>query len=381
LNYEFFVKKWFPTFPLSGFLSAKNGASQAGHLPPVGCSLIIHLKTGISGFPDFLFSGSFGNSADPSPTNPFRAFFALSRVSGFQGFLFQGFLISGFLGLRQPRFHCFGRDGRCELRVPPATLDPERPCASCPKTRFRGSLYTLYHETGISGSGWGLGMTVITVAQVKGGSGKTTAAMCTVAELVARGRSVAALDLDPNRPLGEFFQRVPDLQHVEVVVPTGERRVSALVRELATRNDDVVIDLMGAATNDTQVAMALADLVIIPSQMSGTDLKCGVETWRQAVEAAEISNRTIARGVLLARTSAGALRPRVESFLREQYKRVGAHVMATAFGDRAAWKEMTYSAHIPHLHDRDSNAAKNFISVFEEMMELIRSAPAAVAAA
>jgi chromosome partitioning protein len=205
--------------------------------------------------------------------------------------------------------------------------------------------------------------------------------MCKVAELVGRGATVAALDLDPNRPLGEFFLRVPELREVEVVVPGGDRRVSVVVRELASRNDNVVIDLMGAATNDTQVAMALADLVIVPTQMSGTDLKCGVETWRQAVEAADISNRNIAIGVLMTRTSAGATRPRVESFLREQYKRVGAHVLAAAFGDRAAWKEMTYSAHIPHLHDRTSNAAANFIAVFEEMMTLMRSSSTAVAAA
>ena len=223
-------------------------------------------------------------------------------------------------------------------------------------------------------------MAIVTFAQVKGGSGKTTAAMCTVAELVARGSSVAALDLDPNRPLGEFFQRVPELRNIEVAVPTSERRVSVLVRELASENDHVVIDLMGAATNDTQVAMALADLIVVPSQMSGTDLKCGVEIWRQAIEAAEISGRQIAMGVLLARTSSGATRPRVESFLREQYRRVGAHVLATAFGDRAAWKEMTYSAHVPHLHDRESNAAKNFIAVFDEMMALIPSRSEAAAA-
>lgn len=224
-------------------------------------------------------------------------------------------------------------------------------------------------------------MAIITFAQVKGGSGKTTTAMCTVAELVARGETVAALDLDPNRPLGEFFQRVPELRQIEVAVPSSERRVSVLVRELAQRNDNVVIDLMGAATNDTQVAMALADLIVVPSQMSGTDLKCGVETWRQADEAAEISKRSIARGVLIVRTSAGAVRPRVEAFLREQYTRVGAHVLATPFGDRAVWKEMTYSAHIPHLHDRESNASANFIAVFDEMMALMRSsAPAASAA-
>ena len=224
-------------------------------------------------------------------------------------------------------------------------------------------------------------MAIITFAQVKGGSGKTTAAMCTVAELAARGSAVAALDLDPNRPLGEFFQRVQELQGVEVAVPTSERRVSSLVRELATRHEHVIIDLMGAATNDTQVAMALADLVVVPTQMSGTDLKCGVETWRQAAEAAEISNRSIARGVLLTRTSAGALRPRVEAFLREQYENVGAHVFTNAFGDRAAWKEMTYSAHIPHLHDRGSNAARNFIAIFEEMMTLIGTQSVAATAA
>jgi chromosome partitioning protein len=222
-------------------------------------------------------------------------------------------------------------------------------------------------------------MAIIIFAQVKGGSDKTTLAMCTVAELVARGASVAALDLDPNRPLGGFFRRVPELARVEVALPDAERRVSALVRELAARHDHVVIDLMGAATNDTQVALAVSDLVLVPSQMSETDLRCGVETWRQAAEAEEISGRRIARGVLLTRTTAGAVRPRVEGFIRAQYERVGARVLAAAFGDRAAWKEMTYSFSVPHLHDRDSNAAANFIVVFDEMFALLSPTDAAAA--
>lgn len=214
-------------------------------------------------------------------------------------------------------------------------------------------------------------MAIITFAQVKGGSGKTTLAQCTVAELVARGASVAALDLDPNRPLAGFFSKVPDLAGVTVARPDEERRVSALVRTLAQQHDHVVIDLMGAATNDTQVALALSDLVIIPSQMSDTDLRCGVETWRQAREAEDISGRKIAMAVVLTRTAAGAVRPRVEGFIRAQYGRLGAKVLTASFGDRAAWKEMTYSFSIPHLHDRSSNAAGNFIGVFDEMMGLL----------
>lgn len=214
-------------------------------------------------------------------------------------------------------------------------------------------------------------MAIITFAQIKGGSGKTTTAMCTVAEMVARGQTVAVLDLDPNRPLGEFFARVPELTGVKVVIPTSERRVSGLVRDLAAEHEHVIIDLMGAATNDTQVAMALSDLVLIPSQMSATDLRSGIETWRQVAEAADVTGRPIAHAVLMVRTSASAVRPRVEAFVKEQYLNAGAHVMKAAFGDRSAWEEMTYSAHVPHLHDRTSKAAQNFIAIFDEMTETI----------
>lgn len=219
-------------------------------------------------------------------------------------------------------------------------------------------------------------MAIITFAQVKGGSGKTTLAKCMVAEFVARGASVAALDLDPNRPLGRFFAKVPELAAVEVATPDPQRRVSTLVRDLAARFDNVVIDLMGAATNDTQVALALSDLVVVPSQMSEDDFRAGIETWRQVEEAEAVARRRIARGVLLVRTASGAVRPRVEAFLREAYGQAGAHVLTAAFGERTVWKEMNYAGWVPPLHEREGNAAANFSAIFDELLALLASAAA-----
>ena len=214
-------------------------------------------------------------------------------------------------------------------------------------------------------------MAIITLAQIKGGSGKTTLAKCLVGEFVARGLPIAALDLDPNRPLGRFFAQIPELREVEVAVPGGEARVSALVRELAARHDNVVIDLMGAATNDTQVALALSDLVIVPSQMGEDDFRGGIETWRQVEEAELVARRPIARAVLMVRTSASAVRPRVESFVREAYENAGAQVLAASFGDRTVWREMSYAKWVPVLHDRDSHAAQNVAAIFDELMALL----------
>jgi chromosome partitioning protein len=218
---------------------------------------------------------------------------------------------------------------------------------------------------------------IITFAQVKGGSGKTTLAKCLVAELVARGIPVAALDLDPNRPLGGFFARIPELAAVTVAVPDQERRVSTLVRDLAQRFQYVVIDLMGAATNDTQVALALSDLVVVPSQMSEDDFRAGIETWRQIEEAEMVARRKIARAVLMVRTSSGAVRPRVENFLRDAYAQTGAHVCTASFGERTVWKEMGYAGWVPHLHDRGGNAAENFAAIFEELIGLLGEGRAA----
>jgi chromosome partitioning protein len=219
-------------------------------------------------------------------------------------------------------------------------------------------------------------MAIITFAQVKGGSGKTTLAKCMVAEFAARGASVAALDLDPNRPLARFFAKVPELAAIEVAAPDAQRRVSTLVRDLAARFDNVVIDLMGAATNDTQVALALSDLVVVPSQMSEDDFRAGVETWRQVEEAEEVARRRIARGVLMVRTSSGAVRPRVEAFLRDAYAQAGAHVLAAAFGERTVWKEMNYAGWVPPLHEREGNAAANFSAIFDELLALLATAAA-----
>jgi chromosome partitioning protein len=222
-------------------------------------------------------------------------------------------------------------------------------------------------------------MAIITLAQTKGGSGKTTTAEVLVAEFAYRGRAVAVLDLDPNRPLGRFVARSAAFARVEVAVPTQEARVSDLIADLSARHEVVVIDLMGAATPDMMVAIGFSDVVVIPSQLSEPDVRCGVETWQMIREVERLGRREIPKAVLFTRTSP-ALRTRAQEHARRQYDKLGIPVLRNEFMERTAFKEMTFTGSAPNVDDRDSNAARNVIAIFEEILALLPAGGLAEAA-
>jgi chromosome partitioning protein len=213
-------------------------------------------------------------------------------------------------------------------------------------------------------------MSIITLAQTKGGAGKTTTAQILVAELVHRGLSVAVIDLDPNKVLSRFVSRSKALQAVEVATPKDEVRVSDLISELSQRCQAVVIDLMGAATPDMMVAIGFSDLVVVPSQVSEADVRCGIETWRMIQEVERLGRREIAKSVLLTRTPP-AIRTRAQEHVRKQYEKLGIPIMRSEFMERVAFKEMGFNGLAPNVADRDGNAARNVIAICDEIFDLL----------
>ena len=127
---------------------------------------------------------------------------------------------------------------------------------------------------------------------------------------------------------------------------------------------------MGAATPDMMVAIGFSDLVIVPSQLSEPDVRCGIETWRMIQEVEQLGRREIAKSVLFTRTSP-ALRTRAQEHARKQYEKVGVKVLVNEFMERVAFKEMTFNGAAPNIQDRGSNAAKNVIAMFDEIVRLL----------
>lgn len=116
---------------------------------------------------------------------------------------------------------------------------------------------------------------IITVAQQKGGSGKTTLTVNLAVALRRQGLRVAVLDTDPQGSLGRWFmERVDRMGEDEGLAFTTSSAWGASyeAEKLKSRFDVVLIDTPPKIESDLRPALRVADLVLVPVASSQVDL-------------------------------------------------------------------------------------------------------------
>ena len=170
---------------------------------------------------------------------------------------------------------------------------------------------------------------VITVAQQKGGAGKTTLAANLAAGL-AEGARVAVLDIDPQRSLARWHAlRAAQGGRAEVVLSelSGWRLPAEIVR-LRREFDVLIVDSPPQVDTDARIAIRAADLVLVPVQPSPPDLWAAEGTLKLARD-----EKRVVRLVLNRAPSGGSLRAAVEAEIASR----GHEVLAATLGNRVGF--------------------------------------------
>jgi chromosome partitioning protein len=117
---------------------------------------------------------------------------------------------------------------------------------------------------------------IVTIAQQKGGAGKTSlAAHLAATWSVDKGRRVALFDLDPQKSLTRWFQvRGENLGDANTMIMCASQgwRVSAELTRAKREADVIVIDSPGRDDLGTRTAVRAADIVVMPVQPSPMDV-------------------------------------------------------------------------------------------------------------
>jgi chromosome partitioning protein len=171
--------------------------------------------------------------------------------------------------------------------------------------------------------------TIITIAQQKGGAGKTTLA-AHLALAWAASLRIAVIDIDPQASLATWFER----RRLRLgggagiaVAALGGWRVAGEVERQARSHDLVLIDSAPHAETEARIAVRAASLVLVPVQPSPMDVWATRPTLdlarQEHVPALLVLNRVPARANL---TEAMAT----------ELAALGAPVAETQIGNRVA---------------------------------------------
>lgn len=117
---------------------------------------------------------------------------------------------------------------------------------------------------------------VITVAQQKGGAGKTTVAAHLAVALAQKGNRVAILDIDPQGSMTHWHtireKRFGEGYTGLTFVAVSGWRVGGEVARLRKSCDFIIIDSPPHTETEARTAIRAADFILIPVQPSPTDL-------------------------------------------------------------------------------------------------------------
>lgn len=174
---------------------------------------------------------------------------------------------------------------------------------------------------------------IITVAQQKGGSGKTTLAVNLAVTLLRRGHSVALLDTDPQGSLGRWFierlERKGEDDGLEFSTSSAWG-ASYESEKLKKRFDYVIIDTPPKIDSDLRPALRVADLVVVPVATSHVDL------WATEGVLDLASRERCDTLIVLNRTRPNT---RLAQEVAEEAAKLGAEVAAAQIANRVAYAE------------------------------------------
>lgn len=204
---------------------------------------------------------------------------------------------------------------------------------------------------------------VFTIAQQKGGAGKTTIA-CHLAVALAEGgrKKVAVVDIDPQRSLSRWHemreQKLGKGKSGLTLSTIGGWRTQGEVDRLKQTMDYVVIDSPPHAETEARIALRAADLVILPVQPSPMDLWAVQPTLdlarQEKADVVLVFNRMPPRGVLADEVTA-------------QARELGVPIADAALGSRVAFAASLYAGRAVNESEPSGQAAAEMAALAQEL--------------
>lgn len=113
---------------------------------------------------------------------------------------------------------------------------------------------------------------IITIANEKGGSGKSTLCLNLALKLMEDKKEVVVLDTDIQKSIEVFLNIRTEKNLRSFALFNRAGNISDTLQQMISKYENIIIDTKGEDSKESQKAMLLSDLVIIPTTPSQLDI-------------------------------------------------------------------------------------------------------------
>ena len=206
---------------------------------------------------------------------------------------------------------------------------------------------------------------IITVATMKGGSGKSTVASCLAAHWHLEGRRPTIIDADPQRSIARLATRERALGGVPVVEDATEDAWKT-ARRLAAGGGPIIIDTPGFRSETTLACLAASDFVLVPVKPSPFDVDRMLDTLNLLINSVS-GWRPIFRCVLCQTTRDSVIAKHIRAELAE----AGFPLLGSEMTNRVVYAEAALWGATPSLIDSTGPAAREIAAIADEVDNIL----------
>ena len=205
-----------------------------------------------------------------------------------------------------------------------------------------------------------LPMPVLTITSRKGGVGKSVLAAVVAGSLADQGIDVALLDSDPNGGSHRWATQTRSGRSIRAYAEADAEKLAELLPTLAAQHASLVVDTAGFGNQAAAVAIAGADLVLVPVTPGEGDL---VEAQRTVSFVGGLSRST--RREIPVRVVANRIRrgTSISRHVLAELDTLGLPHLQTVISEAVAYAEIGFTGVIPS----DGTAARETADLLAEL--------------
>jgi chromosome partitioning protein len=214
---------------------------------------------------------------------------------------------------------------------------------------------------------------IITVATMKGGSGKSTMASCLAVHWHLNGQRPTIIDADPQRSIARLAAREKALGGVPVIEDASEVAWKT-ARRIAEGRGPVIIDTPGFRSDVTLACIAATDFLLVPVKASPFDVDRMLDTLNILINGVS-GWRPIFRCVLTQTTRDSVIAKHIRAELAE----AGFPLLNSEMTNRVGYAEAALWGATPSLTQRAGAAAREIAAIAAEIDSILAVKQPAVA--